>query len=113
MQSLQQIADSWRNVIGSSAITIILTFFIQIASLRFSNAERQEFANAYLKNCPFLYQTANGNDVTVSQDSIYIAHNLTGTTEVPWTIPWPFYHPNNGSTFHCSSRCSQHTWSQQ
>ncbi|KAH9011107.1 hypothetical protein EDB83DRAFT_2530439 [Lactarius deliciosus] len=51
--------DSWRNVIGSSGVAVLLTHFDSDVTLRDSDTERQGFANYHLADLRFAYKQSN------------------------------------------------------
>lgn len=55
-QTVQRLADSWRNVIGSNGIAVLMAFFDARKNLRNSDEERINFAKFYLENFRFLYK---------------------------------------------------------
>ncbi|KAF8532035.1 hypothetical protein JB92DRAFT_1796679 [Gautieria morchelliformis] len=58
-KTIQRLADSWRNVIGSTAIAILLAFFDSQEHLQDSDEERQEFCKYYLDRLRFLYEDSD------------------------------------------------------
>jgi hypothetical protein len=66
LQTLQRLADSWRNAIGSSALSILIGFFESQDDLRESDEKRAEFADYALDKLRFCYKKANGDDEEVS-----------------------------------------------
>jgi hypothetical protein len=64
-QTIQRLADSWRNVIGSTGIAVLMAFFDSQEELQDSDEERVEFAEHHLKDLRFLYKTSVGDDKKV------------------------------------------------
>ena len=64
-QMVQHLADSWRNVIGSSGIAVILAFCDSQEELENSDEERVKFANFWLEGLRFLYRDTNDEDKKV------------------------------------------------
>jgi len=59
--AMQRVCDSWRNVYGSSAISIIVAFFNSTQSLN-SDDSRRDFATSLLESSKFLYSNSSGDD---------------------------------------------------
>ncbi|KAF8508180.1 hypothetical protein JB92DRAFT_2954585 [Gautieria morchelliformis] len=59
LQTIQRLTDSWRNVIGSTAIAILLAFFDSQEHLQDSDEECQEFCKYYLNRLRFLYEDSD------------------------------------------------------
>jgi hypothetical protein len=64
-QTVQRLADSWRNVIGSNGIAVLMAFFDNQPDLRNSDEERVTFAKFYLENLRFLYKDPENEDKKV------------------------------------------------
>ena len=62
---VQRLMDSWRNVIGSAGITVLLAFCDSQEDLWNSDEERVEFAKFFLKDLCFLYRDTNYDDKNV------------------------------------------------
>jgi len=62
---IQRLADSWRNIVGSAGISVVLVFCDSDDDLRDSDGERVEFAKYYLGDLRFLYRDADGDDKKV------------------------------------------------
>ena len=56
LQTVQRLADSWRNVIGSNGIAVVLAFLDDEPELQDSDEERVKFATFYLDKLCFLYR---------------------------------------------------------
>ena len=72
-QTVQRLADSWRNVIGSNGIAVLMAFFDTQPSLQGSDEERIDFAKSYLEDLRFLYKDSNDVDKKVC-DSEHPSH---------------------------------------
>jgi hypothetical protein len=59
-QTVQRLADSWRNIIGSTGLAVVLAFCDSQPDLKDSDDERVNFANYYLDNLRFLYEKFEG-----------------------------------------------------
>lgn len=64
-QTIQRLADSWRNVIGSNGLAVLMAFFDNQPDLRNSDEERVAFAKFYLENLRFLYKDSTNEDKKV------------------------------------------------
>jgi hypothetical protein len=64
-QTVQCLSDSWRNVIGSAGITVLLAFCDTQDSLQDSDEEHVEFAKYYLEDLRFSYQVSKHDDKKV------------------------------------------------
>jgi hypothetical protein len=64
-QIMQHVSDSWRNLISSAAIAVVLAFCNTNPNLQDSNKNCQLFASEYLKHLCFLYKVSDGDDVNV------------------------------------------------
>lgn len=64
-QTVQRLADSWRNVIGSAGVAIVLAFCDAQDDLHDSDKERIAFAEYYLKDLRFLYTDTDDGDKKV------------------------------------------------
>jgi hypothetical protein len=73
-QTVQRLADSWRNAIGSTGITVVLAFCDSQEDLEDSDKERVEFANYYLKDLRFLYEDTNDDNKKVRHTDLVIGH---------------------------------------
>ena len=62
---VQRLADSWRNVVGSTGIAILLTFLDTQEDLRDSDEEHIKFARYYLEDLCFLYKDTEHNNKKV------------------------------------------------
>jgi hypothetical protein len=62
---LQQLADSWRSSIGSTALSVLIAFFESHENLKDSDDNRAEFAEYALDKLRFCYKKANGDDEEV------------------------------------------------
>ena len=88
-QTVQRLADSWRNLIGSAGIAILLAFCDSQDDLRNSDEGRMEFAKYYLKDLRFLYTDTDHNDKkvrnpkTISYTSLTIPSNGRGSFVAP------------------------------
>lgn len=65
-QTVQRLADSWRNVIGSNGIAVVLAFLDAEPDLQDSDEERVKFATFYLEKYRFLYKDFEDEDEKVS-----------------------------------------------
>ncbi|KAM6503850.1 hypothetical protein JOM56_000793 [Amanita muscaria] len=61
-KTVQRLADSWRNVIGSNGITVLMAFFDAKPEMRDSDSARVEFATCYLEDLRFLYKDSDHDD---------------------------------------------------
>jgi len=73
-QTVQRCADSWRNGVGSTGITSLLSFFDSQEYLLDSDEERQEFAKYYLEDLHFLYKDSDREDKKVRKSGCYPVH---------------------------------------
>jgi hypothetical protein len=73
-QTLQYCADSWRDVIGTAGITLLLASFDTQETFRDSDSERQKFAKYYLEDFRFLYEDSDHEDKEVRKLGCYPAH---------------------------------------
>jgi hypothetical protein len=64
-QTVQRLADSWRNVIGSTGIAVVLAFLDSQHELKDSDDDRIEFATYYLGELRFLYKDSSRTDKKV------------------------------------------------
>lgn len=64
-QTIQRLADSWRNIIGSTGISVVLAFCDSHQELRDSDDERVQFAQYYLQDLRFLWEDADGDNPKV------------------------------------------------
>jgi hypothetical protein len=80
-QTVQRLADSWRNIIGSNGIMVLVTFFDNQPDLRDSDSDRQEFAKYYLKDLRFLYKNSQHDDKKVCDLKILSNYN---NVEIPF-----------------------------
>lgn len=64
-QTVQRLADSWRNAIGSKGIMVLVAFLDSQPDLRDSDSGRQEFAKYYLEDFRFLYKDSQHEDKKV------------------------------------------------
>jgi hypothetical protein len=89
LQATQRLSDSWRSVLGSSAIAIVNSFFESSADHANSNEMRQDFARHQLDLFRFTYRKANGKDkkVTVSTCTTSSANNHV-YLEIQRRFPW-------------------------
>ena len=71
LQTMQHVSDSWHSTMGSTAITVVLTFCNENSDLKYSDMNHQEFATEYLEHLHFLYGKSDGNDVNVSTITSY------------------------------------------
>jgi hypothetical protein len=62
---VQRLADSWRNVVGSTSIAVLLAFLDAQEDLRDSDSEHIEFAKYYLEDLRFLYKDTEHNNKKV------------------------------------------------
>jgi hypothetical protein len=81
IQAVQRLSDSWRNVIGSNGIAIILAFFASQDDYRDSDTARQEFASELLVDLRFAYWDADHDDKDVSLSSITLYTCLIVTSQ--------------------------------
>ena len=65
LQTVQRLADSWRNVIGSNGIAVVLAFLDDEPELQDSDEERVKFATFYLDKLRFLYRDFENEDKKV------------------------------------------------
>lgn len=65
IQTVQRLADSWRNVIGSNGVAILLAFFESQDDMKDSDEERQNLAKHLLWESRFAYKDADGEDTSV------------------------------------------------
>jgi hypothetical protein len=65
IQTVQRLADSWRNVIGSNGIAVLMAFFDTQLELQKSDEERIVFAKFYLEDLRFLYKDSENEDKRV------------------------------------------------
>lgn len=63
---MQRFSDSYRNIIGSTAIACLIAFFDSNTKYRNSDAERKKFANRQYLHYRFMYDSATGSDKAVS-----------------------------------------------
>ena len=68
---VQRLADSWRNVIGSTGIAIFLAFFNSQPDLQDSDEERIDFAKYYLENLRFLYRDSDCDDKKACESNFH------------------------------------------
>ncbi|KAH9022634.1 hypothetical protein EDB85DRAFT_1895159 [Lactarius pseudohatsudake] len=61
-KTVQHLADSWRNIIGSSGVAVLLTYFESDVTLRDSDTGRQGFASYHLADLRFAYKQSNIED---------------------------------------------------
>jgi len=73
-QTVQCLADSWRNAIRSTGIAAILAFCDSQEDLQDSDEEHVEFAKNYLKDLWFLYQDTDDDDKKVCHTDYYPCH---------------------------------------
>jgi len=78
-QTVQHLADSWRNVIGSTGIAIILAFFDSQENLQDSDHECQEFTTYYLEDLHFLYRNSSHDNKKVHN---YICHSMSSNNTI-------------------------------
>jgi hypothetical protein len=64
-QTVQRLADSWRNVIGSTGISAVLAFCDSHSDLLDSDEQRVKFAKECLERYRFLYRDADDNNKKV------------------------------------------------
>ena len=64
-QTVQRLADSWRNVIGSNGIAVLMAFFDTQPNLQNSDKEHIEFAKFYLEDLRFLYKDSKDKNKKV------------------------------------------------
>ena len=64
-QTIQYLADSWCNVIGSNSIVVLMAFFDDQPDLRNSDEERINFTKFYLENLCFLYKDSENENKKV------------------------------------------------
>jgi hypothetical protein len=57
-QTNQRCSDSWRFVIGSTGLNVLVAFFEADEKYQNSDDERQQFAEHYLKQYRFLYKNS-------------------------------------------------------
>ena len=80
---MQCVRDLWHNVLGSSAISILVAFFNSNETLD-SDESCQEFAKLALENLRFLYSNCDDDDPEVSTTTpynillIYLFRNIKG-----------------------------------
>ena len=65
VQTVQRLADSWRNVIGSNGIAVLMAFFDSKPLYQASDEDRVSFANLYLDDLRFLYKDNKHDDKKV------------------------------------------------
>ena len=53
-QTIQHLADSWHNIIGSNGIVVLMAFFDDQPDLRNSDEGHINFTKFYLENIRFL-----------------------------------------------------------
>jgi hypothetical protein len=70
-QTVQRLADSWRNVIGSTGISTMLSFCDSQALLRDSDSERQKFATHELVGYRFMYKDTRHENNKVCKPGCY------------------------------------------
>ena len=73
-QTVQHLADLWRNIIGSNGIMVLVTFFNTQPELQDSDSGRQEFAKYYIENLHFLYKNSQHVDKKVCDPKHF--HNI-------------------------------------
>ncbi|KAH9024366.1 hypothetical protein EDB85DRAFT_2150510 [Lactarius pseudohatsudake] len=61
-KTVQRLVDSWRNIIGSSGVAVLLAYFESDVTLRDSDTEHQGFANYHLADLRFAYKQSNVED---------------------------------------------------
>ena len=74
-QTVQRLADSWRNIIGSNGIMILLAFLNSQPDLQDSDSGRQEFAKNYLEDFRFLYKDSEHEDKKVCDPKMLSYYN--------------------------------------
>jgi hypothetical protein len=90
-QTIQRLADSWRNIFGSTAISSIQSFCDSQEVLRDSDSERQAFARYYLKGLRFLYRESNGVDDKAVRNFHWLPDtHLIYCLELEGALPQPF-----------------------
>jgi hypothetical protein len=65
LQVLQRLADSWRNAIGSTAVSIVISYIEEQENLKDSDEDCAEFAEFALDKLRFCYKKADGADEEV------------------------------------------------
>jgi hypothetical protein len=70
-QTVQRLADSWRNQAGSTGVSTVQSFCDSQELLRDSDLERQEFASYLLEDLRFLYKDSSRDDKTVCKSGRY------------------------------------------
>jgi hypothetical protein len=61
-QTVQRLADSWRNVIGSTGIVVLLAFLDSQEDLRDSDENRVKFAKYYREDLRFIFRDSDHDD---------------------------------------------------
>jgi len=70
-QTIQRLADSWRNSVGSTGISTSQAICDSEETLQDSDLARQEFASYYLKDLRFLYKDCSRDDKTARKPGYY------------------------------------------
>ena len=68
---VQRLADSWRSIIGSNGIAILMAFFDTQPDLRDLDEERIGFAKYYLEDLRFLYKDSSHENKKVLSSKYY------------------------------------------
>ena len=109
IQTVQRLADSWRNVIGSTAIVVLMAFLDSQEDLQDSDEEHQEFCKYYLNRLRFLYEDSENEDKKVCKSAYYPvipvrvhpSNNNVIPLEMEGALPPPFHPPD----FRCAPHC--------
>jgi hypothetical protein len=63
-QTIQRLADSWRNIIGSTGIAVVMGFFDSRPEYQ-TDKQRIKFANFYHEGYRFLYEDSENEEKKV------------------------------------------------
>jgi hypothetical protein len=69
---VQRLLDSWRNVIASTGISVVLAFCDSQPDLIDSDEQRVQFATQYLDRCRFIYRDCDSDDEKVCYQLIML-----------------------------------------
>jgi hypothetical protein len=96
-QTIQRLADSWRSIFGSTAISVVQSFCDSREDLRDSDEARQEFASHYIENSRFSFKDTSNKDHLVRKSVIPYVMLLTIACAMPFrngrgssVAPWSF-----------------------
>ena len=106
-QTVQCLANSWQNTVGSTSIADLLAFFDSQEDLRDSDDERQEFCKYHLQDLCFLYRDVENPNKKARKSTYYPiisrhpSKNNTMQLEMGGALPQHFRPPNICCTPHC------------